>query len=194
MPTVTEAIRSFLTARRATHNGPDLIDLYLEHASHLETQVNVAAGNGWPVDGKRGSFTDGIDEWFNLRIPSNASDKPHFRDYEIRYPFDLHAEAIGSTGWDWNNRTSRFFGYDFDSITGHAAGVGVTVDELDRIREAAQAIPWVSVRRSTGGKGLHLYVVLSEGIETENHAVHAALLPGSAAIYRRYGLRYSSYG
>lgn len=174
MPQVTQAIRAFLTARKATHNGPDLIDRYLQYHPFMETQVNVAAGKGFPVDKKRGTFTDGIDEWFNLRIPKNANSEPSFRDYEIPYPFDIHADAIGSTGWDWSNRASRWVGFDFDSITGHAAGVGVSGEELNRVKEAASALPWVEVRRSTGGKGLHLYVML-DAIKTENHTIHAAL-------------------
>ena len=51
MPKVTEGINSFLTKRKDTHNGADLLDRYLQYAGFMETQVNVAAGKGWPVDG-----------------------------------------------------------------------------------------------------------------------------------------------
>lgn len=176
MPKVTEAIQSFLRARRNHHNGSDLLDRYLQYAPFMETQVNVTAGKGWAVDGKRSTYTDGIDEWFNIRVPKNANSKPTFRDYELAFPLDLHADAIGCTGWDWANQRSRWVGFDFDSITGHAAGVGISDGELQHVREIACAIPWVEVRRSTGGNGLHLYVTLGEdGIPTENHTVHAAL-------------------
>jgi hypothetical protein len=173
MPKVSEALHSFLSAKKATHNGPDLLERTLEHPG-MEIQVNVAAGKGWAVDGKRSTYTDGIDEWFNIRIPKNANGDPTFKDYELHFPLDLHADAIGCTGWDWMERVSRWVGFDFDSITGHADGVGVTDAELERVKEAAKALPWVEVRRSTGGNGLHLYVLL-EGIATENHTVHAAL-------------------
>jgi hypothetical protein len=176
MPKVAHAISSFLTARKAAHNGPDLLERYLQYAQMMETQVNVSAGKGWPVDGKKSTYTDGIDEWFNIRIPKDANSEPHFKDYELRFPLDLHAEAIGATGWDWAARKSRWLGFDFDSITGHAAGVGIKDDELDRVKEAACALPWVEVRRSTGGNGLHLYVYFDDaGVPTENHTVHAAL-------------------
>lgn len=176
MPKVTQAIQSFLTARKVRHNGPDLLDRYLQHAPFMETQVNVAAGKGWAVDGKRSTYTDGIDEWFNIRIPKNANSDPTFRDYELHFTFDEHADAIGCTGWDWSNRKSRWVGFDFDSITGHATGVGISESELERVKEAACAIPWVEVRRSTGGNGLHLYVIFDDaGVPTENHTIHAAL-------------------
>lgn len=176
MPKVAQAIISFLTARKADHNGPDLLDRYLQYGQMMETQVNVSAGKGWPVDGKKSTYTDGLDEWFNIRIPKNANSEPEFKDYELRFPLDLHADAIGATGWDWAARKSRWLGFDFDSITGHAAGVGIADDELERVKEAACALPWVEVRRSTGGNGLHLYVYFDDaGVPTENHTVHAAL-------------------
>jgi hypothetical protein len=176
MPTVSQSIRLFLTARKASLPGGDLVESYLRHAPNLETQVNVSAGDGDPVAQKRNTWTNGIYEWHAVRIPKNANDVPEFHDYEIRFPLDLHAEAIGSTGWDWANLRSRWVGFDFDSITGHAKGVGITGEELSKVREAASAIPWVEVRNSTGGSGLHLYVHFGEdGVYTANHTEHAAL-------------------
>jgi hypothetical protein len=173
MPKVTEAIQNFLRARRPSHPGPDLLERW---TPFMETQVNVAAGNGEPVADKRNTWSDGIDEWHSIRIPKNANSTPEFRDYNLRFPLDLHAEAIGFTGWDWSARRSRWLGFDFDSLTGHAAGVGVSDDELKRVSEAAQALPYVEVRKSTGGNGLHLYVYFNEdGVPTANHTEHAAL-------------------
>jgi hypothetical protein len=178
MPRVTEAISRFLAARLAEHPGRDLLERYLSFGGPvaLETQLNVAAGNGEPVEGRRTTWTDGVDTWWNIRIPKKASDSPEWNDYELRFAPEIHAEGIGSTGWDWRARRSRWIGFDFDSITGHAKGVGITHDELQRVFEAAKAIPYVETRRSTGGKGWHLYVYFDEeGIPTANHTEHAAL-------------------
>lgn len=173
MPTVTQAIRNFLTARRASHNGPDLLDRW---NVNMETQVNVAAGNGEPVEGKRNIYTDGVNKWFNIRIPKNAATTPEFKDYPLHWPLDEHAEAIGWTGWDWKERKSRALGFDFDAITGHAKGIGISDEELARVKEVAQALPYVEVRKSTGGNGLHLYVYFDDaGVPTANHTEHAAL-------------------
>src|SRR5262245_17469563 len=135
MSNVTESIATFLTARRPVHNGPDLLDRW---SPALETQVNVAAGKGDPVPGRRNTWTDGLDEWFHIRIPRKADSEPQFRDYPLGFDLAGHAEGIGTTGWDWQARESRFCGFDFDSITNHAVGVGVSAEELERIREAAQ--------------------------------------------------------
>ena len=179
MPTATESIVNFLTAKKESgqHKGPDLIDRFLKYGCNMEVQVNVSAGVGEPVAGKRSTFSDGIDTWFNFRVPKNAYDDPFFRDFEMKFPLDTHCEGIGSTGWDWKAKRSRWVGFDFDSIVGHAQGVGVTGEELDKVREAATALPYVEVRLSTGGGGLHLYVIFEDSPEfdTKNHNEHAAL-------------------
>jgi hypothetical protein len=174
----TCAINTYLATRVDNHPGRDLVERFLAAggATTMETQVNVAAGNGEPVEGKRTTYTDGVNSWWNLRIPKDANAEPTWDDYELRYPLELHAEGIGSTGWQWANRRSRWVGFDFDAITGHAKGIGISDDQLKAVAEAAKAIPYVEVRNSTGGKGLHLYVYFDgEGIPTENHTVHAAL-------------------
>jgi hypothetical protein len=139
----------------------------------METQVNVSSAGGEPIEGRRNTWTNGVDTWHHIRVPKDADSKPHFRDYQLAWPLDPYVEAIGSTGWDWQAKRSRWVGFDFDAITGHAAGVGIAAEELDRIREAAMSISYVETRRSTGGGGLHLYVLCD--VPTENHTEHAAL-------------------
>ena len=66
--------------------------------------------------------------------------------------------------------------FDFDSLTTHANGVGITDEELEKVKLAAEALPYVETRKSTGGKGIHLYVYFdAAGIPTANHTEHAAL-------------------
>lgn len=177
MPKVTESLTMFMTAKKRSHNGPDLVDRFLAHGCNMEVQVNVAPGEGEPVPGKRSTYTDGVNEWVSFRIPRNADSTPEFRDWNIKFPLDLHAEAIGSTGWDWKARRSRWVGFDFDAITGHAAGIGVADEQLDKVRAAAERLDYVESRKSTGGAGLHLYVMFedSPAFNTANHTEHAAL-------------------
>jgi hypothetical protein len=48
--------------------------------------------------------------------------------------------------------------------------------ELEKVKQAACALPYVEVRRSTGGGGIHLYCYLDDaGVPTANHTEHAAL-------------------
>ena len=118
-PLVSESLHSFLHARKTPANA-DLV----EHWSiDMEVQLNVIAADGEPVAGKQSTWSNGSDTWHSIRIPRNAATAPTWEDYRIGYPFDLYAEGIGMTGWDWKARRSRHFGYDFDALTGHAQGI-----------------------------------------------------------------------
>lgn len=102
--------------------------------------------------------------------------EPTWEDFNVCYPFDLYAEGIGMTGWKWATGRSLWCGYDFDHISSHAKGIGLSDEDLQRVKDAACALPYVEVRRSTGGAGVHLYVYFDdEGIPTENHTEHAAV-------------------
>jgi hypothetical protein len=172
MPTVREALDKFLHARQTAANA----DLIARWGIQMETQVNVAVGNGEPVAGKRSTFTNGADTWHSIRVPKDADSEPSWEDYELRYSFTEHAEGIGCTGWDWQARCSRWVAFDFDSITAHAKGVGLSNEDLEKVKQAATRLPYIELRKSTGGTGLHLYAYFAAaGIPTENHTVHAAL-------------------
>lgn len=173
MSTKTESIKQFLLAK----NVP-MADSY---TSAMECQVLVFQGEGEPVDGewkgiKYRAWTDGVQQWKSFRIPFNAKINPTFEDTEMRWDLAAHCDAIGMTGWNWVTRTSTWVAFDFDSICGHSAkhGSKLEASELEAVRQAASQIPWVTVRRSTGGHGLHLYVYLNN-IPTANHTEHAAL-------------------
>jgi len=59
MPKVSEAFHAFLHARQTPANA----DLVARWSIEMETQLNVAAGEGEPVAGKRTTWSDGINEW-----------------------------------------------------------------------------------------------------------------------------------
>lgn len=160
-------------AERLPH-ASDLFDRILEHGTGLELQFNVRKDIGEPVADKNNTYTDGLDNWFSFRVPKNSHTTPSWTDFTLQWSLARYIDAIGSTGWHWDSKRSLWLGYDFDAIVGHAAGVGVSKEELDLVEQAVRDIPWIEVRRSTGGGGLHLYVHL-EGITAENHTEHAAI-------------------
>jgi hypothetical protein len=168
--TVTEAIKVFLEKTKLSANA----DLIARWSPAMECQINVAAGEGEPVEGRRSTWTDGINTWWSIRIPKNANAEPSWQDYELTFPFELHAEGIGLTGWNWQDRKSLWVAFDVDSLVSHAKGIGITDEELEKVKQATSALPYVETRKSTGGGGLHLYVYL-DGIPTANHTEHAAL-------------------
>ncbi len=173
-PTKTQAISAFLKL----YAPPDLASLYNQN---MEVQVVVAKGNGERTEGDyKGrmwhGYTDGTQVWKPIRIPMNANTEPVFNDGPMSYDLLAHAEGIGMTGWDWHARVSRWVAFDFDAITGHSDkhAKKLTSEELISVQAAVAAMPFVTVRKSTGGKGLHLYVFL-EPVETANHNEHAAV-------------------
>lgn len=173
-PTKTEAIKNFLS--KMTH--PDLAGLY--HAG-MEVQVNVAQEGGTRVQeeymGKKWhGYTNGLETWKPIRIPYKANSDPEFTDSEIRYDLAKYADGIGMTGWDWQNRLSKWVAFDFDAMSGHSDkhAKKLTAEELQEIKDRIKDIPWCSLRRSTSGKGLHLYVHVTP-VPTSNHTEHAAL-------------------
>lgn len=171
---VVEAIQKFLTLR----SRPDLAALY---SPDMECQITVGQDGGTRVDGEfKGhsyqAWTDGGQTWKPIRIPYKASSEPEYDlNKVIQFDLDAHAEGVGMTGWDWTHRLSRWVGFDFDAIIGHSDSHTKTLnnDELIRIQNTVQDIPWITLRKSTSGKGLHIYVHLS--VSTQNHTEHQAL-------------------
>lgn len=174
-PSRTDAIKAHLTA----HTWPDLAGMYNHD---MEVQVNVAQDGGERTEGEyQGkqwlAWTDGLTTWKSFRIPYKANTTPEYTDKPMSFDLSKHVEGIGMTGWDWKNRLSRWFAYDFDAMTGHSDrhSKKLTDSELGDIQAVVRNVPWVSLRTSTSGKGLHLYVFLNSPVTTENHHEHAAL-------------------
>ena len=174
MPTKTESISLFLQA--LTHD--DLANLY---DAGMECQVNVAQDGGERIAGEYmgrrwQGYTDNLTVWKAFRIPYHANTEPEFNDSEIKFDLAMHAEAVGMTGWDWKNQCSKWVAFDFDAIIGHSdknAG-NLTNEELENVKNIATQIDWVTIRKSTSGHGLHIYVYV-DNIPTKNHTEHSAL-------------------
>lgn len=171
MPTTTEALMMMFSNISEEVNNSDMLARY---TPGMEVQINVMT-DGEPVAGRRNTYSDGIETWHHIRIPKFASSTPENNDYQLGYSIFQRAEHIGMTGWNWKELRSEFVGFDFDSIVGHAAGVGIDEQSLADVREAAKRLDWVEVRRSTSGSGLHLYVYIDGGIATKTHTEHAAI-------------------
>jgi hypothetical protein len=166
-----EAISKYLNA--VTHK--DIAELY---TPEMEVQVNVAKDHGEPITGEfRGKtfkgYTDGLTQWKSFRIPYNANSDPQYEDTPMSFDLEEHAEAIGLTGWNWDQRRSIYVAFDFDSLIGHTSGL--TDNELQKVKNIASELDYVQIRKSTSGKGLHLYVFIDDDVEVHNHNEHAAI-------------------
>ena len=174
MVTRSEAIANYLRE----FSKADLAALY--HLG-MECQVNVSQGDGKRVSGEyKGrqwhGWTDEVTTWKSFRIPYNANKDPEYSDVPLNFCLEQHAEGIGMTGWDWVKRASQWVAYDFDAIMGHSDEhlKKLSQQDLAEVQDVATKIPWVTVRKSTSGQGLHLYVFLDD-VPTSNHHEHSAL-------------------
>jgi len=177
MVTRRESIKLFLKAKAR----PDLGGLY--HPG-MEVQVNVAQDGGERIEGEYNGHNwsgwtdkDHSQVWKPIRIPFNANTEPTYTDSEIKFDLVAHAEGIGMTGFDFVNHRSIYVAYDFDAICGHSEKHAKKLNdiELGQVRDVACSIPWVTVRQSTSGSGLHLYVFLDGVNDIKNHCEHAAV-------------------
>lgn len=176
----TAAISQFLS----TNAHPDLAHLY---SPELEVQVNVAPDGGTRVEkeyqGKKWhGWTDGKSTWKMIRIPWSADKNPKFTDTKMAWDMK-HAEKIGLTGWNWVDKCSLWVGFDVDSIVGHKEGL--PDEEIAEVLAKLMEIPWVTLRRSRGGKGFHVYVFLDPAPETKTHTEHAAVARAVLSLMAR---------
>ncbi len=176
-PSQVEAIKRFLSAKAPA----DFADRY---HSGMEVQVIVGQDGGTLYEattfqGRQWQAWEGDEgqRWYPIRIPKDANTEPSYKlDKEMSYDLAAHAAGIGMTGWNWEERHSEWVGFDFDAISGHSERntKKLTEAELSEIARLAQSVSWIQVRRSTSGKGLHLYAYVDR-FPTANHTEHAAV-------------------
>lgn len=183
-PPVTQAYKAYYdNVLSKEHNNPDLIGRWGEDPSRFETQimcrktgVKVPDSNMYEDDGE----TFGPQRW-----PYDAGGNPNYSDPPIQYTIRKRMKCIGTTWWDWKNKRSVGLGFDFDSIVGHAVGVGVSDAEIARLDKID--VPWLAVIRSTKGKGRHIYIWFKEPYPiTQNHNEHAALARAYIPLIAQY--------
>ncbi len=167
----------------------------------MEVQVSVAQGDGEPISREylgttwkgfaKGKFTVKVkdketgeekeevrwkEEWKPFRIPYKANSTPEYK-MESPMTYDVkHINGIGLSGWDWIEKKSKYVVYDFDALVGHSVNNPnlLSDDELQEIQDKLADIDWVTIRRSTSGKGLHVYVFVDD-VTTNTHTEHSAL-------------------
>jgi len=154
-PMLTEAISRFLNARGDRFAG--------RFHANLELQLMAATRD-----------EDAPIEWIshcpNIRIPADGSTAPIDNDRPAQFhPDDI--ALIGSSGWNWRDQVSEWFGYDFDHSDGHSRGLSEA--ELAEVCGAAERLPYVEIRKSKSGKGRHFFVRLLNPVPARTRGEHA---------------------
>lgn len=162
----SKAIQNFLTLAASP-----LARLY---NPKMEVQVNVIDNPNYEKTSKGIIYTDGIDKWYNFRLRSEVSDG------EATFNLMKYAAGIGLTGWNFVDKQTHWIGFDFDSIHNHKQGL--TDESLQDLISELIKFPYLSIYRSTSGKGIHLYVHFSSPVKTEQRTEHSALAKAMLSV------------
>lgn len=177
--TKRDGIASFLSRRVA--ESPFLIPQW---SPELETQVNVHEGSTLAAGDEDKVWTDGEQVWSAFRWPHKAGSDPYYKDEPLTFSPGEHVSRIGSTWWNWVKKRSVAVTFDIDvEGAGHAASTNmVNEDRLAEIVEALKAVGYITLVRSTGGKGVHAYAFFNPADQpvTKNHHEHTAV--GKAVV------------
>ena len=169
MSTIRKGIETFLLARQG--DSPYLIERW---SPQLESQFLVHPGSNEVEEGSN-VWTDGKQEWCNHRWPYRAGSDPDYKDKTLRFDPAVHLSRIGSTWWNWVTKRSVAVAFDIDMEEGHAPSTTtVTEKQLEGVVARLKQLPYVTLVRSTGGKGVHVYVFFDEDDQPEaaNHNEH----------------------
>ncbi len=98
------------------------------------------------------TYHDDSYRYYNFRLQA-AGDENRLLDF----PLCQYYSQIGISGWDYAEGVARGVGLDFDDIIGHAK-VGLNDEQLLEVLEALKKLPYVEIRRSTGGAGYHAWI------------------------------------
>jgi len=172
-PRMTVAYKTYYdNVLSKNHNNPELIARWGNDPARLETQI-LCFNHGRPIEDSK-MFEDKGEVFGPARWPYNAKTEPNYSNPPIQYIIGDRMQCIGSTWWNWKERHSEGLGFDFDTIAGHADGIGISDKEMAKLDKID--VPWLEVIRSTRGGGRHLYIWFQEPYPvTMNHDEHAAL-------------------
>ena len=175
-PTFHAALRQYLLTLSNEFNK-DLVDRVLKESPDIELQCNIREDIGKAKtrkgrDGRTFKYrVDGHVEFWSTRCPKNAGTEPDW-DHEPNCPFPMtYFQEIGTTGFALSG--NQLYAYDLDSVWGHGEQ-GLSDERLEQIRAVLEQIDYVELRRSTSGKGFHIWI-RATGVEEANHAEHTAV-------------------
>jgi hypothetical protein len=154
------------------HNNPELIARWGADPGAFETQI-MCHKSGIKLD--NGKFEDSGEIFGPQRWPYDPGGQPNYSDPPIQYVVATRMKCVGTTWWQWKHQRTIGLGFDFDSIIGHADGVGVSDAQIAKLDEID--VDWLEIVRSTRGAGRHIYIWFDpdHAPHTENHHAHAAL-------------------
>jgi len=111
-------------------------------------------------------------EVITLRNPSEDNDG-NLADKGHSVPPGSKLLVFGTAFWEWTEKKQHTVGIDIDTDDNHTNGLAK--DNFEQALGAALCVPWWEVRRSSGGKGLHVFPRFTEPVDVATRAEASAL-------------------
>lgn len=111
-------------------------------------------------------------EVITLRNPAEAPDGT-LTDRRHSVPIGSKLLAAGTAFWHWTAKKHTTIAIDIDTDDGHAEGLSARA--FSSAFDACCQLPWLEIRRSSGGKGLHVFPQFSRPVEVSSRAEASAL-------------------
>jgi hypothetical protein len=111
-------------------------------------------------------------EAITLRNPQEGQDGS-LADKGHTVPAGSKLIAAGTAFWEWTAKKQHRVGIDIDTDDKHANGL--TSGEFGKAFDAVKRVPWLEARRSSGGKGLHVFPKFMHPIDVSTRAEASAL-------------------
>jgi len=151
-----EAITNFLNNRHA--DSPFLLPLY---NVDLETQI-MTSQDGEPGE-TAGTYEKDGEVWSNKRWPYQAGTDPNYGDPTITFSPAARVTRLGTTWWDYVAKRSVAVGIDIDYDGDKAVSTNTNnKSDIENIIDKLIDLDYVSIVKSTGGRGLHIYVFFDQ--------------------------------
>jgi hypothetical protein len=107
-----------------------------------------------------------------IRNPGEAKDGT-LADKSHSIPADAKLVTMGTAFWEWTENLQHTVGIDIDTNDTHANGLESA--SFDAALAAAKRVPWLVIRRSSGGKGIHAFPEFSRPVRVSSRKEAAAL-------------------
>jgi hypothetical protein len=140
----------------------------------MESQFIVHKGSA-PVEDAHDTWTDGSETWFPHRWPYKSGTAPYYKEKSLTFSPGTHLRRFGSTWWNFKTKRSVAVAFDIDLEGEHAKSTTtVTQEQLDELIPKLGALPYLTLVRSSGGNGVHIYCFFDEADQprSENHNEH----------------------
>ena len=159
-------------------NLTDLIRQHQANSEHDERYKNFDPENyDYTVKVR---YQDGREQF--LRNPKEEDGQLIDKEHDV--PDDTEIIAVGTAFWNWRKGAMDTVGIDVDTDHNHAGGL--ESNAFQEVSEKLALIPWLDIKTSTGGEGLHAFPKFTQPVPVTSRAECSALARAVLVLMERH--------